>query len=97
MLAKVREETAEIAEAIGSGNQDAVRDEIGDLLFAVVNLARHLDVDPDQALRGTNAKFIRRFGFIESSLTEQGSSLSESTLDEMETLWAAAKTEEANP
>ena len=97
VLAKVREETAEVAEAIGSGNQEAVRDEIGDLLFAVVNLARHVDVDPDQALRGTNAKFVRRFGFIESTLTEQGSGLSEATLDEMETLWAAAKTKEANP
>lgn len=97
VLAKIREETDEVAQAIGSGKPDAVEDEVGDLLFAVINLARHAGVDPDQALRRTNAKFSRRFGFIEARLREQGSSLTDASLDEMEELWKQAKTSEPTP
>jgi ATP diphosphatase len=68
--------------------------EIGDILFAVGNLARHLDVDPEAALRSTNAKFVRRFGYIEKSLAERGSSPASSTLGEMDDLWNEAKASE---
>ena len=69
VLAKLREEIDEIeAELDGAADADRLEDEVGDLLFAVANLARHLKVDPDQALRRTNAKFIRRFGAIETAL-----------------------------
>ncbi|HEV2558471.1 MAG TPA: nucleoside triphosphate pyrophosphohydrolase [Microvirga sp.] len=88
---KVREELAEVEEAGRSGDPDAVEDELGDLLFAVTNLARHHGVDPEQALRRANAKFERRFGAVETALKEQGRSLDEADLDEMEALWADAK------
>ena len=91
VLAKIREETDEIAEALATGGVDAVRDEIGDLLFAVANLARHADVDPEAALRGTNDKFVRRFGHIEQSLAAQGRAPRQASLDEMEALWQQAK------
>ncbi len=91
VLSKIREETDEIAEALEAGGIDAVRDEIGDLLFAVTNLARHADVDPEAALRGTNDKFVRRFSHIERSLAAQGRLPDQSSLDEMEALWQQAK------
>ncbi len=91
VLSKIREETDEITEALATGGTDAVRDEIGDLLFAVANLARHADVDPEAALRGTNDKFIRRFGHIERSLAAQGRAPKQASLDEMEALWQQAK------
>ena len=69
-------------------------DEAGDLLFAVVNLARHAGVDPDTALRRTNAKFERRFGFIERTLAAQGRSLDQASLEEMDALWNDAKAQE---
>jgi ATP diphosphatase len=71
-----------------------VAGEFGDLLFAVVNLGRHLGLDPEAALRGTNAKFTRRFGYIEAELARQGRRPADSTLEEMETLWQAAKAAE---
>lgn len=89
VLAKIREETAEIEAALG--DPAAVADEIGDLLFAVANLARHADVDPEAALKGANAKFERRFRHIETELTRRGSSLAEADLDAMEALWGDAK------
>lgn len=95
VLEKVREEIDEIAEAMNedaSRRDEAVAGEIGDLLFAVVNLARHAGVDSEAALRSTNAKFERRFAFIEDRLAERGSSPSDSNLEEMESLWAQAKT-----
>lgn len=95
VLAKVAEETEEVREALAGGDPDAVQDEIGDLLFAVINLARNAKVDPDAALRRTNAKFTRRFGYIEASLAERGSSLGEASLAEMEALWSEAKRNEA--
>ena len=72
----------------------AAQDEVGDLLFAVVNLARHLDVDPEAALRGTNDKFTRRFAAIEAALEARGKSPQEFTLAEMDALWDAAKAAE---
>jgi nucleoside triphosphate diphosphatase len=94
VLDKLREELGEIEEALDAGNKQHVAGEVGDLLFAVANLARHLDVDPEAALRGTNAKFERRFGFIERELERQGRSTAEASLDEMDALWNAAKAED---
>jgi ATP diphosphatase len=94
VLAKIREEANEIAEAIAAGDQKQAEGEVGDLLFAVVNLARHLDIDPEAALRATNQKFERRFASIERTLAQRGKSPSESSLAEMDALWDAAKAEE---
>jgi nucleoside triphosphate diphosphatase len=94
VLAKLDEETAEVREALAAGNQDAVEDEIGDMLFVVANLARKAGVDPEVALRRGNAKFERRFRWIEVALRAQGKTPETSTLDEMETLWHAAKVAE---
>lgn len=91
VLAKIREETQEVSEALDAGGPAAIRDEIGDLLFAVVNLARHAGVDPEAALRGTNDKFTRRFGHVEASLAAEGRTPESASLDEMEALWQAAK------
>jgi ATP diphosphatase len=91
---KVQEELREVTEAAAGANRDRIEDEIGDLLFAATNLARHYGIDPEAALRRTNAKFERRFGAIETALAEQGRSLEEAGLDEMESLWVAAKRRE---
>ena len=92
VLAKVAEEAAELAAA--RGDPDAVEDEAGDLLFAVVNLVRHLDVDPETALRRANGKFERRFRAVEDALARDGRTPAEADLDEMEGHWRAAKTAE---
>jgi nucleoside triphosphate diphosphatase len=94
VLAKIREEIAEVEEALGQGDRQAVAGEVGDLLFAMANLARHLDVDPEAALAATNAKFVRRFGHIEQGLAAKGRPLQEASLDEMEALWIEAKERE---
>lgn len=91
VLAKITEETSELMEAIQMGQQDCVEDEFGDLLFAMANLSRHLKVDPEKAVRRTNQKFIRRFGYIEEQLRHRGTTPSDAPLDEMETLWNGAK------
>ncbi|WP_024279018.1 nucleoside triphosphate pyrophosphohydrolase [Xanthobacter sp. 126] len=91
VLAKIREETEEVSQALDAGGTEAIRDEIGDLLFAVVNLARHADVDPETALRGTNEKFTRRFGHVETQLAADGRRPNDASLDEMEALWQDAK------
>ena len=91
VLAKVQEEVSEVAEASDLADEGAVREEIGDLLFAVVNLARHHGVDPEAALRGGNAKFERRFSHIEAMLARRGLTPKQSDLAEMETLWIEAK------
>ncbi|MFG1422552.1 nucleoside triphosphate pyrophosphohydrolase [Roseixanthobacter liquoris] len=91
VLAKIREETDEVSEALEAGGTDAIKDEIGDLLFAAVNLARHAGVDPEAALRGTNEKFSRRFAFVEDRLGETGRVPKDASLNEMEALWVAAK------
>lgn len=81
----------EVAELRGATNPAAIEDELGDMLFVIVNLARFLKVDPEQALRRTNAKFRRRFGFVEQALAAQGKKLQESTVAEMEECWQQAK------
>lgn len=91
VTAKIHEEIEEVTEALEKGTAAEIEDEIGDLLFAVVNLARHGGVDPESALRRSNAKFRRRFGHIESELAAGGRTLAASSLDEMEALWVAAK------
>ena len=91
VLAKIEEESREVAQALDEGNREAVADEIGDLLFAVANLARHAGVDPEQAVRGTNAKFMRRFAYIEAALRDRRRSSGTATLGEMEALWSEAK------
>ncbi len=98
VLAKIREEAGEIEAEIASGDREAAAGEVGDLLFAVANLARHLDVDPEAVLRGTNDKFGRRFASIERALAANGKSPGDSTLAEMDVLWDAAKAaEKASP
>jgi len=94
VLAKIREEADEIEQEIAGGRQDEAAAEVGDLLFAVVNLARHLDVDPEAALRATNAKFERRFAAIERALAARGKSPKDATLAEMDALWDEAKAAE---
>jgi nucleoside triphosphate diphosphatase len=92
VLAKMREEIGELEQALDSGRKDEVSGEIGDLLFVIANLARHMDVDPDMALSGTNQKFRRRFAYIEAELARSGRTAAESTLEEMDALWTQAKT-----
>jgi ATP diphosphatase len=94
VLAKMKEELAELDQALASGRRDEVADEFGDLLFVMANVARHLDVDPEAALRGANDKFTRRFRHIEARLAEQGRAPAGSTLDEMDALWNEAKARE---
>jgi ATP diphosphatase len=91
VLAKIREETEEVANALARGDQAAAGQEVGDLLFAAVNLARHLDQDAEALLRRTNRKFERRFGAIEAALARQGRSPTQASLQEMDALWDAAK------
>ena len=91
---KLHEEVAELRAEIAAGDLDKARAEMGDLLFVVANLARKLGVEPEDALRGTNAKFIRRFGFIEAELAKDGRSPEQSDLAEMDRLWNAAKVAE---
>ena len=94
VLAKIREESEEIAAEIAAGETERAGAEVGDLLFAAVNLARHLGIDPESALRGTNSKFVRRFAAIEHALAERGKRPEQSTLAEMDALWNAAKAAE---
>ena len=94
VLAKIREEADEIETAIRSGERSEAAAETGDLLFAVVNLARHLDADPEAALHATNQKFERRFASIERALAARGKTPGQSTLAEMDALWDEAKAAE---
>jgi nucleoside triphosphate diphosphatase len=94
VLAKIREEADEIAVELASGEARAAHKEVGDLLFAVVNLARHLGADPEAALRAANEKFERRFGYIEQALAAAGKAPEQSTLAEMDELWNEAKQRE---
>jgi MazG family protein len=92
VIEKIAEEAREVVDA---GSDSARRqEEIGDLLFAVANLARHLKVDPEAALRATNAKFTRRFRYIETALAAQGRTATDASLEDMEALWQAAKRDE---
>lgn len=94
VLAKMREEMAELVEARDSLGPDEVAEEFGDLLFVMANLARHMKVDPEAALRAANAKFTRRFQRIEDLLAEAGKTPDQSDLAEMDALWNRAKAEE---
>jgi len=97
VLAKLDEETAELKAAMAGPERDAlpISDEIGDLLFAAVNLARKLGLDPESALKSANRKFRRRFRHVEDRLRERGRAPAESTLAEMDALWDEAKAAEA--
>ncbi|MTD98877.1 nucleoside triphosphate pyrophosphohydrolase [Paracoccus sp. YIM 132242] len=94
VLDKIGEETAELVEARDSLGPEALEEEFGDLLFVMANLARHLKIDPEQALRRANAKFTRRFQAIEAALAEQGRRPEDSDLAEMDRLWDQAKAAE---
>eukprot|EP01037_Dinobryon_pediforme_P011926 gene11926-12015_t len=91
VLKKIREELDEVEDALNRNAQSELAGEVGDLFFAMANLARHLKVDPEAAVRLTNEKFQRRFGFIEGALAGRGQSLNDATLAEMEDLWIKAK------
>ena len=91
VLEKLNEELAEFAEARRRASHPEIEDELGDMLFVLVNLARFVKVDPEQALRSTNAKFRKRFGYVERKLAETGRKPADATIDEMEALWQEAK------
>ena len=91
VLANMAEELEEIEQAFASGDKDHTLEELGDLMFACVNMARHLKQDPEQVMRAANAKFERRFRFLETQLVEAGESLESVDLERMETGWKAAK------
>lgn len=95
--AKVEEELGELREAITCKSADDAEGELGDFLFSVINVARKYDLNPDNALERTNAKFIRRFGYIEAKAKEAGRSLRDMTLAEMDELWNEAKRLESQP
>ena len=95
VIAKIEEELGEVREEIADGGHpERMKDEIGDLLFAVANLARKLDIDPEAALRHTNDKFARRFAHVEDRLAQRGITPERSDLDEMDALWNEAKASE---
>ncbi|MGB9154034.1 MAG: MazG nucleotide pyrophosphohydrolase domain-containing protein, partial [Alphaproteobacteria bacterium] len=87
-------QSAEQSRSFKRCDKDFLEDELGDVFFAVANLARKLDIDPESALRRTNRKFERRFRGIEATLAKQGRNLSDASLDEMERIWNAIKAEE---
>jgi len=91
VIAKLHEELDELRQARGGSDPAHIEDELGDILFVIVNIARFLKVDPEQALRRTNAKFRRRFGYVEQQLAGRGRKLTDSHLEEMEELWQEAK------
>ena len=91
ILDKIEEEIGELREALATGDAAPIKDEFGDMLFAVVNLGRHLKLDSEAALSGTNEKFRSRFHYVEQALEASGGSLEKATLDEMEALWQQAK------
>lgn len=91
VLKQVEEELAEVREAVSSGDDGAVREELGDLIFSVVNACRHARIDPETATRAANEKFERRFQYIERKLAEQGETPQEASLERMDHLWNEAK------
>lgn len=97
VLDKLQEEAHELAEARDTMTQAEITDELGDMLFVMANLARHLNVDPEAALRGANTKFTRRFAYIEDALSRRGKAPANSDLAEMDDLWNAAKLAERLP
>jgi MazG family protein len=97
VIAKLHEEIAEFRAAQASGSADEMEDELGDLMFTIVNLARFAKVDPEQALRRTNAKFRRRFSHVEKRLAEQGEEVGGTAIERLEVLWQEAKTPPPEP
>ena len=91
VLKKIEEETKELVEAKEFESQERINEEFGDLMFSIVNLGRHLKVDPEEALKKTNIKFITRFQFIEDEIKSEGRNLEDTSLEEMEKLWQRAK------
>lgn len=96
VIDKIAEEAAEVVEARDNLSHDEVTEEVGDLLFVMANLARHLNVNPEDALRAANAKFMRRFAGIEDALAARGKTPADSDLAEMDALWDAVKAQEKN-
>ena len=94
VLDKLDEEVAELKAEVAGGDIEKLRGELGDVLFVIANLARTLDIEPEDALRATNAKFVRRFGYIEAALAERGRTPEMSDLAEMDALWDEAKAAE---
>jgi len=92
-LGKLDEEMAELKAELASADDARLRDEIGDVLFSVVNVARHLKIDPEAALRDANAKFERRFHAVEAGLAAEGRDFGDASLDDMEAHWQRAKQE----
>jgi len=88
---KLEEEMGELSEAVSVGSHAEIKDELGDVLFSLTNLARHLEIDPEEALRDANTKFTNRFHHIEHGLEKSGKSIDDANLDEMEVLWKEAK------
>jgi MazG family protein len=95
VLEKIAEESKELSEAIEIKSYDSVKEEMGDLLFTLVNLSRKLNVDPELALRETNTKFIKRFSFIESAINNNGENINFVSQNKLENLWLASKTIDA--
>lgn len=91
VLAKIREECDEVEAELKAGNTQAISEEVGDLLFAVANLARHANVDAEGSLRKTNVKFQRRFAYIEDVLKQRGIDIGAASLEQMDALWNEAK------
>jgi len=91
VLDKIEEEISELREAIKNNNQPEIHEETGDVFFSCVNLARHLNVDAEESLRSCNAKFEKRFAYIENTLSESNRKVSDCSLDELEVLWLQAK------
>ena len=91
VVAKIKEEMAELEEALSSANKQRIEEELGDVLFALVNLARHTSIEPEAALRGTNQRFTARFQWIEARVAERSRTLDESSLEQLDELWNEAK------
>lgn len=91
VIAKIQEELGELEQAIASGRKEAMEAELGDALFTLINLARHLKLEPDSALRACNRRFVERFEYVESALQERGRDLGQADMAEMEALWQEAK------
>ncbi|HVY43586.1 MAG TPA: nucleoside triphosphate pyrophosphohydrolase [Hyphomicrobiaceae bacterium] len=94
VLDKLKEELGELEAQIAAGGQAGIAEELGDLLFVLANVARHLEIDPEASLRAANEKFVRRFGRIETKLAAGGKTPAQSSLEEMDGLWNEAKSEE---
>ena len=91
VVSKIKEEVEELEEAISNGNSAAIESELGDVLFAAVNIARHTNVDPESALRNANSRFENRFKWIEAKLQTDGKSITEMNLQQLDQLWEEAK------